>query len=99
MRAAPCLPAESIGGQLQSGHVEHPSEYGDAESDITGLATESEGEEMDIDAVLAGIPPSQKASVRSLLEAKRAKQARKAQRLKKPAGCQSTTSSRQSKKK
>ncbi len=54
---------------------------------------------MDIEAVLANIPQSQKATVRKLLEAKRAKRARRLQRHKKPPAEQGATIARQHKKK
>ncbi len=98
INAAPSQPVDSPSIALQSAQAEPPSEYGDAESDITGIASDTDREGMDIEAALAGLPPSQKAAVRSLLEAKRAKLARKLQRHKKPAD-QGAVSTRQSKKK
>jgi hypothetical protein len=54
---------------------------------------------MDIEAVLDNIPQSQKAAVRKLLEAKKAKRVRRLQRLKKPVMEQGAAAARQHKKK
>ncbi len=97
--AAPTLPAEPAGDAQPAVQPEPPSEYGDAESDITGVLSETDGEGMDIEAVLERIPQSQKASVRNLLEARRAKCARKTQRHKKPISEHSAAVTRQTKKK
>ncbi len=92
-------PTETVISAPQPSLAEPPSECGDAESDITGAASESDGEGMDIEAVLDNIPQSQKAAVRKLLEAKKAKRVRRLQRLKKPVMEQGAAAARQHKKK
>ncbi len=97
--AAHSQAAEPTAVVSQPSLAEPPSEYGDAESEITGAASETDGEGMDIEAVLDGIPQSQRVAVRRLLEAKKARRARALQRLKKPSTEQGGAVTRQQKKK
>ncbi len=58
----------------------------DGESDITGTLSETERDEMDIEAVMSKVPTEQRASVRAILEVRKARMAKRFQRLKKPTG-------------
>ncbi len=61
------------------------TEFEDFESDITGTLSETERDNMDIETVVSKVPADQKASVRAILEVRRARTARRTQRLKNPA--------------
>ncbi len=60
------------------------SDFEDTLSDITGTLSANDEEDMEVDAVVAKIPPEQRASVRALLEVRKTRLARRIQRHKKP---------------
>ncbi len=91
--AATAAPATATSGGTSASSGQTPpaqdaaanDDVEDFESDITGTLSETERDNMDIETVVSKVPADQKASVRAILEVRRARTAKRLQRLKKPA--------------